>query len=72
MKIINKYPDLAHDETELLMKELRQFLNAYPKKVGEIRRASQCTIPEEPELILPAQMKMCEYEVQALDNWMLG
>lgn len=72
MKIINKFPELSNDETELLTKELRQFLNAYPKKVGEIRRASRCTFTEEPDYILPAQMKMCEYEVEALENWILG
>lgn len=72
LKIVNKYPEMIREETELLIKELRQFLNAYPKTIGEIRRASRCTIPEEPDVTLPAQMKMCEYEVLALNNWMLG
>lgn len=73
IKTVNKYPDLIREETDLLIKELRQYLNAYPKTIAEICRASRCEVSENTtENLLPLQMKMCEYEVQALKNWMLG
>lgn len=72
LQIISKYPEMAQEETNLLVLELRRFLNAFPKEAVEIRRASRFDISEEPESTLPSQIKMCEYEVYALANWMLG
>lgn len=70
--ILNKYPELVEEETELLIKELRQFLYAFPKEITEIRRASRYALGESPSVQLPIQMRMCEFEVLALDNWLLG
>lgn len=72
VKIIDKLPQLAHDEANVFMLELRQFLHAYPKLPNERKMSSAFSINDETYDFIPKQMIICEYQVEAVHNWMAG
>ncbi|KAF2889856.1 hypothetical protein ILUMI_16317 [Ignelater luminosus] len=78
VKVVEKYGSLVDNETEVLLLELYLFLHAHPKDLEmdptqQRKRESQQSEPTESQTwILPQQMKQCEYQVDAVRNWMFG
>lgn len=66
-------------ELEVLVAELDLFLDKYADDLDvnptiQRPRASQCPKDNETfqSIVLPGQMKQCEYQVDAVQNWMFG
>ncbi|KAF5299349.1 hypothetical protein FQA39_LY02522 [Lamprigera yunnana] len=82
--IVNKYENMVGMETNLLVAELEQILRKYkinsnPQSIKDI----QTTVSDEPsedsteaksteKNFLFLQMKQCEFQIDAAQNWMMG
>lgn len=72
IKIIDKLPELSLEEAHIFSLELQQFLQAYPKTTTERKISSAFSINEDTYDFIPKQMIVCEYQVEAVYNWMAG
>lgn len=77
IKVVQKYEGLILLEIDVLQAELELFLHKYPKNARlstkQKKRASQCSLTNDTlTVFLPQQMKQCEFQVDAVQNWMYG
>ncbi|XP_044262953.1 uncharacterized protein LOC123010272 isoform X2 [Tribolium madens] len=82
IKLITKYYELTEQETELLISELDRFLgeNADKEPIHERRSWQNINVAQEQQPspnnsednLIPYQMKCCQYQVDAVNNWMFG
>lgn len=76
VKIVERYSELIDEESDILVQELNEFLNDFPKEIDISptqmkRRASQVSEGIQEDEI-PEQLKRCGYQVDAVHNWMFG
>uniref|UniRef100_A0A6P7GM02 Uncharacterized protein LOC114339768 n=1 Tax=Diabrotica virgifera virgifera TaxID=50390 RepID=A0A6P7GM02_DIAVI len=77
MEVVNKYKNMMNVGIEVLMAEVKRFLDVHPPDFEmdpkiQRRRASQITFYEIEEPILPIQILYCVFQVAAVKNWMFG
>lgn len=71
---VNKYYIL--DDTELLICEIRRFLSSYPHELGGKKNNSIQdvigSVGPEVYIKFAKEFEMCQYQLQAMQNWMYG
>ncbi|CAG9828039.1 unnamed protein product [Diabrotica balteata] len=77
MEVVNKYKNMMDLGIEVLMAEIKRFLDIHPPDLEmdpkiQRRRASQMTLQESEDPILPIQILYCVFQVDAVKNWMFG
>ncbi|XP_072377369.1 uncharacterized protein [Diabrotica undecimpunctata] len=77
MEVVNKYKNMMDLGIEVLMAEIKRFLEVHPPDLEmdpkiQRRRASQITFQENEDPILPIQILYCVFQVDAVKNWMFG
>ncbi|KYB25095.1 hypothetical protein TcasGA2_TC031381 [Tribolium castaneum] len=83
IKLLKKYYDLTEQECELLISELDRFLSENADKEPILERKSwqninglqeheQVSPTNSEDDLIPYQMKSCQYQVDAVNNWMFG